>query len=125
MIRLWSFFAFIPRAHKLLIAGLLLVAAVAFVLFVRSWLQARSHARQEAEREYLERQVQLAERDSGHHLSFTRGLSRRSQIETRRWEEPRWEQSRLEGLPWGDEQPSPGNRLPAPEDRQENGGEGG
>lgn len=94
MTRITHIFAFIPRTHKLLIAGLLLVALVAFILFVRSWLRARAHARQEAEREYIERRVALTDRQqSDRELSFTRGLATPpAQLEGRQ----------LEGRPWHD-----------------------
>jgi hypothetical protein len=98
MSRITTFFAFIPRTHKLLIAALLLVALVAFILFLRTWLRGRSNAREEAEREFMERQVHLADREAGR-LSFTRGLARPSQLETSRWEE-----RQLEAPPRQDQQ---------------------
>jgi hypothetical protein len=104
MSRITTFFAFIPRTHKLLIAALLLVALVAFILFLRTWLRARSSAREAAEREFMERQVHLADRESGR-LSFTRGLSRPSQLETSRWEE-----RQLEGPTRQDPQQEGGER---------------
>ena len=99
MTRITLIFAFIPRTHKLLIAGLLLVALVAFILFVRSWLRARAHARQEAEREYIERRVALTDRQltdrqpTDRELSFTRGLASPP---------PQLEGRQLEGRPWED-----------------------
>ncbi|HYZ02364.1 MAG TPA: hypothetical protein VFA92_12790 [Candidatus Binatia bacterium] len=94
MTRITLIFAFIPRTHKLLIAGLLLVALVAFILFVRSWLRARASARQEAEREYIERRVALTDRQqSDGELSFTRGLASPP---------PQLEGRQLEGRPWQD-----------------------
>jgi type II secretory pathway component PulM len=93
MSQITHIFAFIPRTHKLLIAGLLLVALVAFILFVRSWLRARTRARQQAEREYIERRVALTDRQqSDQELSFTRGLAPPPQLEGRH----------MEGRPWQD-----------------------
>ena len=94
MTRITHIFAFIPRTHKLLIAALLLVALVAFILFVRSWLRARARARQEAEREYIERRVALTDRQpTDRELSFTRGLASPP---------PQLEGRQLEGRPWQD-----------------------
>ena len=93
MTQITHVFAFIPRTHKLLIAALLLVALVAFILFVRSWLRGRARARQEAEREYIERRVALTDRESDRELSFTRGLAAPP---------PQLEGRQLEGRPWQD-----------------------